>query len=60
MAKITDPKTLFPDIVSDYQKIFGDDLTSIILYGSAAGPDFRPGKSDINFHDFERFINLFK
>lgn len=49
MAKITDPKTLFPDIVSDYQEIFGDDLTSIILYGSAAGPDFRPGKSDINF-----------
>ena len=27
----------------------GDDLVSIILYGSATGPNFQPGKSDINF-----------
>jgi hypothetical protein len=28
---------------------FGEDLVSIILYGSAAGRHYRPGKSDINF-----------
>ncbi|MFO7987311.1 MAG: hypothetical protein R6U38_15740 [Desulfatiglandaceae bacterium] len=49
MAKISDPKTIFSDIISDYQDIFEADLVSIILYGSATGPDFIPGKSDINF-----------
>jgi len=48
MGNIKEPKDIFPDIISDYQGIFGEDLISIILYGSAAGPDFRPGKSDIN------------
>jgi predicted nucleotidyltransferase len=46
---IQDPTTIFPDITDDYKAIFGDDLVSIILYGSATGPDFRPGSSDINF-----------
>ena len=45
----TDPKRLLPDITDDYKSLFGDDLVSIILYGSATGPGFRPGKSDINF-----------
>jgi len=50
MAKIPkDPKEIFPDITADYKGLFGDDLLSIILYGSAASPDYRPGKSDINF-----------
>jgi len=49
MAKISDPKTIFPDFISDYQEIFKADLLGIILYGSATGPDFIPGKSDINF-----------
>jgi len=50
MAKtVQDPKEIFPDIIDDYKDLFGDDLISIILYGSAAGPDYRPGKSDINF-----------
>ncbi|MBW1779447.1 MAG: hypothetical protein JRL30_01795 [Deltaproteobacteria bacterium] len=44
-----DPRTIFPDITGDYKALFGDELVSIILYGSATGPDFRPGKSDINF-----------
>lgn len=39
---------LFPEFVEDYRKIFGDDLVSVILFGSATGDDFRPGKSDIN------------
>jgi predicted nucleotidyltransferase len=50
MAKtVQDPKEIFPDIIDDYNGLFGDDLVSIILYGSAAGRDYRPGKSDINF-----------
>lgn len=44
-----DPKELFPEIIADYRGLFGDDLVSIILYGSATGKDYRPGKSDINF-----------
>ncbi|MEA1971312.1 MAG: nucleotidyltransferase domain-containing protein [Thermodesulfobacteriota bacterium] len=49
MAKIDKPEKIFPDIIEDYRKIYGDDLISIILYGSAAGGDYRPGKSDLNF-----------
>lgn len=50
MAKVPqDPKEIFPDIIDDYKGLFGDDLISIILYGSASGRDYRPGKSDINF-----------
>ncbi|MCD6485896.1 MAG: hypothetical protein J7K35_01010 [Syntrophobacterales bacterium] len=49
MAKINKPEEIFPDITEDYRKIYGDALISIILYGSAAGRDYRPGKSDMNF-----------
>jgi len=50
MAKtIKDPKDIFPEIIIDYENIYGEDLVSIILYGSAAGENYRPGKSDINF-----------
>jgi hypothetical protein len=50
MAKFPqDPKEIFPEIIDDYKGLFGDDLVSIILYGSASGRDYRPGKSDINF-----------
>ncbi|MCG6879884.1 MAG: hypothetical protein LJE96_12160 [Deltaproteobacteria bacterium] len=49
MGKIQkDPKEILPDITKDYQALYGDDLVSIILYGSATGKDFQPGKSDIN------------
>lgn len=44
-----DPKDIFSDIIDDYKNVFADDLVSIILYGSATGKDYRPGKSDINF-----------
>ena len=47
--KPQDPKEISQEIITDYKKVFGDDLVSIILYGSAAGEDYRPGKSDINF-----------
>ncbi len=33
----------------EINRLFGDELVSIILYGSAVGTDFRPGKSDLNF-----------
>jgi len=50
MAKtIKDPKEIFPEIIADYKGIYGGDLVSILLYGSATGKDYRPGKSDINF-----------
>jgi hypothetical protein len=43
------PKEIFQEIISDYKGLFGDDLVGIILYGSATGQDYHPGKSDINF-----------
>ena len=43
-----DPKEIFPEITADFQQVFGGDLVSIILYGSAAGEGYLPGKSDIN------------
>lgn len=47
--RITDPTSIFQEITSDYQGVFGHDLVGITLYGSAAGPDFRPRTSDVNF-----------
>lgn len=44
-----DPRELFPEFIADYKQAFAGELKSIILYGSAAGKDYRPGKSDINF-----------
>ena len=43
------PEEIFKDITSDYVEVFGGDLVSILLYGSAAGGDYRPGRSDLNF-----------
>lgn len=50
MAKIpNDPKEIFNKLTKDYQDIYGKDLVSIILYGSAASGNYIPKKSDINF-----------
>ena len=46
---INDPKDIFQDVILDFSALYGDDLVSIMLYGSAAGSDYRPGESDINF-----------
>lgn len=43
------PEEIFEEITGEYQKIFGAHLISIILFGSGAGEDYIPGKSDINF-----------
>lgn len=49
MARIQNPTEIFPDIIEDFKKLFADNLISIILYGSGAGGDYKPGKSDLNF-----------
>ena len=49
MAKIPDkPQDVFVPLTQDYLKVFGRELVSLILYGSAAGGSFIKGKSDIN------------
>lgn len=49
MAKIPDkPQDIFVPLTEDYKKVFGNDLVSLIIYGSAAGGYYVKGKSDIN------------
>ncbi len=36
------------NFVEDLKTLYADQLISVILYGSAAGDDFLPGRSDIN------------
>lgn len=49
MARVPkDPKEILPEMIDDYKKIFGNDLVSVILYGSAASGAYLSGKSDIN------------
>jgi hypothetical protein len=49
MAKIPEkPQDILVPLTEDYQKVFGKDLVSLILYGSAAGGHYVKGKSDIN------------
>lgn len=43
------PQEIFAEITADYRRVFGGGLVSLILYGSAAGPDYVPGRSDLNF-----------
>jgi predicted nucleotidyltransferase len=49
MATIERPEEVFAPLVEDYKALYRDGLVSIILYGSGAGKDYRPGKSDVNF-----------
>jgi len=50
MSKIpSKPEEIFGDFAHDYKEVFGADLISIILYGSAARSEYVPKKSDINF-----------
>jgi len=49
MAKIPDqPQEVFVPLTQDYLKVFGSDLVSLIVYGSAAAGSYARGKSDIN------------
>jgi predicted nucleotidyltransferase len=50
MAKAPkNPEEIFTDFRDDLKKAFGDDLISIILFGSGATGEYVPGKSDLNF-----------
>lgn len=49
MGKIPDkPQDIFVPLTEDYKKVFGKDLVSLIIYGSAAAGFYVKGKSDIN------------
>lgn len=49
MTKIPDrPQDIFVPLTQDYLRVFGRELVSLILYGSAAGGSYIRGKSDIN------------
>ncbi len=49
MTKIPDqPQDIFVPLTQDYLKVFGKELVSLIIYGSAAGGHYIRGKSDIN------------
>ncbi len=41
-------KDILNAVNEDYKKTFGDELVSIIVYGSAAGYEYIPKRSDIN------------
>ena len=43
------PEEIFADFKRDLLRAFGDDLVSIVLYGSGATGEYIPGKSDLNF-----------
>ncbi len=50
MAKIPkQPQEVFESFVSDFKEIYGDDLLSVILYGSGARGEYVRKRSDINF-----------
>jgi len=49
MARKKDPTEIAPLFTQDYQEIFGDQLISVILYGSAITDEYIPKKSDLNF-----------
>lgn len=49
MGKIPDqPQEVFVPLTEDYLKVFGSELVSLIVYGSAAVGSYVKGKSDIN------------
>lgn len=44
----TDPRERAERFAGEMQKAYGADLASVVLYGSAARGDYRPGVSDLN------------
>jgi predicted nucleotidyltransferase len=43
------PDEIIPEFTADYQRIFGEDLVSICLYGSGARGAYIRRRSDLNF-----------
>lgn len=48
MGKIKNPNDIVESLVADYQGVFGEQLISVIMYGSAVTHEYKPGISDIN------------
>jgi hypothetical protein len=48
MKTIKNPNDIVDAFVADYFKLYGDDLLSVVMYGSAVTHEYRPGISDIN------------
>ncbi len=48
MAKIANPNDIVEELVDDYRRIFGEDLISAVMYGSAVTHEYKPGFSEIN------------
>ena len=48
MKKIKNPNDIVEEFVRDYHDLFGDELISVVMYGSAVTHEYRPGVSDIN------------
>jgi len=51
LATVLDAQTekTIAQVTEQARDLFGSELVSITLYGSAAGEDFVPGRSDLNF-----------
>jgi hypothetical protein len=43
-----DPRTVADNLLAEFSSIFGDELRSVVLYGSVARGDSIPGVSDVN------------
>ena len=48
MGKIKNPNDIVESFVSDYHTVYGNQLISVFMYGSAVTHEYKPGKSDIN------------
>jgi len=48
MKTIKNPNEIVDEFVSDFRAAFGENLLSVVMYGSAATHEYRPGISDIN------------
>jgi hypothetical protein len=42
-------ETVIQQFISQLQKLYGEELLSVTLFGSAAGVDYAPERSDLNF-----------
>jgi hypothetical protein len=48
MAWTTDPRSVVPEASSELAATCGEALRTLVLYGSAAGSEFDPDRSDVN------------
>ena len=48
MKIIKNPNEIVDEFVADFRGLFGENLLSVVMYGSAASHEYQPGISDIN------------